>query len=365
MEKINLLFFSSDYKIGLAFTITGQAESIFKLSNVNLICVSGEKEQEKGLSLKYDKLEIPLIRINGLDEHRNFYHLANELCSIINEKEIQIVHIHNNWQLALVSYIKFIKRKNIKIIYSIHGYRHNNKFKAFFARRIIGLALLLFADLVLAGSTSLKKAIPFIKRKCHLMFQGVEDELFKNRPNFNFNDTLNIVFVGQFRKGKNQELLIKTLYKYSVLTGDFNYILHLAGKGELKNDCEMLVKKLNFSNNVIFHGQLTRTNLFELYEKCQISIIPTNSETFGYCIAEPYVAGLCVISRRTGIANDIIEDGKNGLLFDDFNELTDLLTTYLPDQKKLKLMAEKSFSGHEVLRWKNITNQYNKILSII
>jgi glycosyltransferase involved in cell wall biosynthesis len=362
-KKKKILYFGSDYKIGLSASLSEQARSILELPSVDLLCVAGEREQEAGLSNKYNRLNIPIIRIEGLDKHANFLGLARELNKIITDFQIEVIHTHNNWQLALVVFLKIVKGLNFKIVYSIHGYRHNNIIKAFFAKRIIGFALLLWGDLVLAGSTKLKSAIPFISKKCHLLTQGVEEELFSISQPRNFKKSKDIVFAGQFRNGKNQKNLILALSRYTKQTGNKDYTLHLPGTGVLLQSCKDYSKKLGLSDQVVFPGQLTRVEMLNLYQKCQIAVIPTNSETFGYCIAEPYVAGLCVISRKIGIATDIIEHQKSGLLFDSVNDLTNLLIKYFDDEKYLEMLAMNSFANREVLRWKNISQHYEKLIA--
>lgn len=362
IAKKNILYFASDYKIGLSASLSEQARSILELPSIDLLCVAGDGEQEADLSTKYNRLNIPLIRIKGLDKHRNFLELAKELAKIITCHHIKIVHTHNNWQLALVVFLKIVKGYEFKIVYSIHGYRHNNVVKAFFAKRIIGFALFLFGDLVLAGSTELKKALPFIHKKCHLLTQGVEEELFSISQPSNFKKSKNIIFAGQFRNGKNQKNLILAMSRYSKKTGNKDYTLYLPGTGILLQSCIDYSNKLGLSDNVVFPGQLTRGEMLNLYQKCHVALIPTNSETFGYCIAEPFVAGLCVISRRIGIASDIIEHEKSGLLFDTVNELTTLLVKYLDNDQYLETLSRNSFANRDILRWRNISQKYEKLI---
>jgi glycosyltransferase involved in cell wall biosynthesis len=216
--------------------------------------------------------------------------------------------------------------------------------------------------LVLAGSTELKKALPFIRKKCHLLTQGVEEELFSIGQPSDFKKSKNIIFAGQFRNGKNQKNLILAMGRYSKQTGNYDYTLYLPGSGILLQSCIDYSNKLGLSDNVVFPGQLTRVEMLNLYQKCQIAIIPSNSETFGYCIGEPYVAGLCVISRKIGIASDIIEHEKSGLLFDTVNDLTKLLVKHLDKDEYLEMLSKNSFASREALRWRNISKDYEKLI---
>jgi glycosyltransferase involved in cell wall biosynthesis len=359
-----LLYFSSDYKIGLSFTLSDQAKSLNKIFKHDLICVGGEKEQVDKLDCKYLENDIKLIRVEGMDEHAKFIKLSKEIEKIINENNIGFVHVQNNWQLAIISYIKFIKRTNIKIAYSIHGYRHNSSFKSFFAKRIIGFSLFLCADFVFAASTQLKKAIPFISKKTHLYYLGVDEELFNIHPPKNYTDHLRISVVGEFRQGKNQKLIIDSLDEYALKSNDHNFTLNFAGTGELFHEIKTHALTKSISKNINFLGQLNREEIKELYQNTEIVIVATNIETFGFCIAEPFVAGIPIISRNTGVAQDIIKHGVSGFVFEKDNELISLLLKHLRDNEKLSKIANNLLDLKNDLFWDNINKDYKKIVGI-
>jgi glycosyltransferase involved in cell wall biosynthesis len=359
-----ILFFASDYKIGLSFTLASQAKSLSKLFRKDLICVAGEKSQFDKLDVKYLEYKIELIRVNGLDEHTKFIRLTNEIEKIIEEQNISVVHVHNNWQLAIVSYIKYIKKYNIKIAYSIHGYRHNSLIKSFFAKTVIGFSLFLFADKVFAACSQLKKAIPFISKKTHLYYLGVEEELFGIQSQNEDTSHLRISVVGEFRNGKNQKLIIDSFDEYARKSNDFNFTLNFAGIGKLLDKNKEHALKSYISKNINFLGQLGRNEIFELYKKTDIVIVASNVETFGYCIAEPIVVGIPTISRNTGIAIDIIKHGSNGFVFDKDYELTSLLLKYLRDNDKLREIQNNLKELKQVLRWDYINKDYKKIIGI-
>jgi glycosyltransferase involved in cell wall biosynthesis len=359
-----ILFFSSDYKIGLSFTLSDQAKSLHKIFSQNLICVAGEREQTPNLRSKYQTQGIDLRIINGLDDHNNFLPLCKKIATIVDQEKITIVHVHNNWQLALVSYVKYLKFKKIRIVYSIHGYRHNHRFKSIFARRIIGFALFLFADVVLAGSSELKNAIPYISKKCFLFFQGVDEEIVKINRQRDFKGKLNITFVGQFRYGKNQNIIINAFEKYANQTQDYNFILNFAGQGETFDEIQKLTHNSSIRENIRFLGQLTREEIITLYRATDVAVIATNHETFGFCIAEPFAAGIPVFSRNTGIAKDIIEHGKNGFVFAKDDELFILLKNYLRDNNKLTLITGNQLKIKKSLLWDEINTDYEKLLGL-
>jgi glycosyltransferase involved in cell wall biosynthesis len=98
--------------------------------------------------------------------------------------------------------------------------------------------------------------------------------------------------------------------------------------------------------------------MIELYRKCQFAVVPSNVETFGLCIIEPFALGRVVISRHVGVADDIIVHGQNGFLFDTEEDLLELLISIFQDKEKCCLVAKKAFDAREAFRWDNLTGKY-------
>ena len=66
---MNILFFASDYKIGLSTLLTDQLLALHR-NDINVYPVAGEKNQEKGLEEQIIAQKIQLKRIHGLDDHK-------------------------------------------------------------------------------------------------------------------------------------------------------------------------------------------------------------------------------------------------------------------------------------------------------
>ncbi len=71
-------------------------------------------------------------------------------------------------------------------------------------------------------------------------------------------------------------------------------------------------------NNILLAGQLPPGDprLLGLLQEARAVLLPSVSETFGLVILEAWAAGTPAISNRTSGATALIEDGKNGFLFD-------------------------------------------------
>ncbi len=356
----NLLFFGSDYGVGLTTALTEQILELSKHPEFSLFCVSSENEMESGLHKKIQENNIKMDVIQHLDVHSDFNYLSKQVETVIKNNNITHVNVHNNWQLAIVSYIKYKKiiPEKFKIIYTIHGYRHNSLIKAIFAIGIIGLGLLLFADRVISMSSYVSKRFWFIRYKTDLVFYVMNKPEFNKSENIINSQPLKMVFPAQFREGKNQNKLIQAVKLYIDETNDKTIELHLPGEGPLLEESKNLVKLLNLNNNVFFPGKMPHEEVVNLYEKSNIALVSSNVETYGRCIAEPFALGRCVITKKTGIALDIIKNNKNGFFFSNEKELADILNFLYKNPQKIADIGQSAFDDKYIFSKKNVMDQY-------
>lgn len=361
---MKLLFFASNYQSGLTPYLVDQAIALNSKIR-DLFVISGEKDMEIDLEKKLEKNGIPLFRIHGLDEHYHFLSLSQSILEIIKQNNIEVIHVQTNWQLCLVAYLKYkvLLLRKIKIIYTIHSFRNNEKIKALFARWAIMFELLLFANKVICSCNYIEKKFKLLSYKITRIPLGVNDIFFQTTPLQNKSlKQLYMIFPAQFRKGKNQDLLITAFADYVNKSSDKNSILYLPGEGELKKSMIILAKKKGIADQVIFPGFLSKTELHKLFQQCNIGLIPSNSETFGFCIIEPLVMGKCVITRPVGVAQDIIKDGINGFLFEKPQDLTNILMQLRALPNLLESIVTHNEDIRENFRWSNIANQYFKMI---
>ena len=359
--KKKLLFFVSDFRIGQSALLTDQLLAISK-SGIPFVAVSGEGEQEKGLKEK--TTDIDIRRIQGLDKHEYFLYLAKQLRTIIREDNIHCVHVQNNWQMLLVVFVKFLllRKFNLPIIYTLHGFRHNHPIKSHIARIVIGLMLFLFADKVICMSSYLIRKFGFLGKKIFLLPLGINEEYFLERYVGISKSGLQMVFPAQFRTGKNQEILIRAFAKHIQQTNDTVSYLTLPGEGELKGTMQCLAKELAIADRVSFPGLCSKKEVLQLYLNANIGIVSSNSETFGQSIVEPFVLGRCVVSTHVGIADDILVDGENGYFFSSENQLVEIFGKLYQDQKLIAKAGAINFERRDMFTWKSVTKRYVQLI---
>jgi glycosyltransferase involved in cell wall biosynthesis len=221
------------------------------------------------------------------------------------------------------------------------------------------MLLFLFSDKINSPTSYTAKKFGVLKNKMITIPLG-EDPLFFNKSKpIQLNSKLGIIFPGQFRTGKNQDLLIYATHDYMEQTGDKNIVLYLPGSGDLLPIAEKLAKNLGISDSVVFPGQLSREEVLDLYNKCQIAVVPTNSETFGHCIAEPLVLQRILITRRVGVAIDVVKHGENGFFFESREDLVNLLKEIRKmNFEVLTEISKKAKETGEIFRWESIAMRH-------
>lgn len=124
--------------------------------------------------------------------------------------------------------------------------------------------------------------------------------------NYPKNSTIKLVFVGNFIKLKNIEIVIKALTKFKEKKIEF----HLIGDGPLKNKLIDMTKKQSLTNNVFFHGIVNNEKIPQILPQFDILILPSHYDGWGAVVNEALMVGLFVIvSNRCG-SKDLIDNNK-------------------------------------------------------
>ena len=355
-----VLFFASDFKIGLSSLLVRQVCSL-QSGGANLIVLSGAKEQESGL---FDILIREGVRhevISGLDEHHHYWELVGRISMILQREHIKVCHVQNNWQLALVSACNLRLKRRVRVLYTLHGFRNNSPVKSVVARGMIGCALLMFADKVIYMSGYVRKCFSFLGSRLVYYPRVIDDDYYLPTSRFHMqSEGIKAIFPAQFREGKNQDMLIRVVARLS--KESYNLRLILPGEGDLRENCIQLAESLGVVDQVLFPGQCRKDDLLRIYKECNVAIISSNSETFGQSIVEAMATGCLLVSRPVGIAADIIEHGRNGFLFNTEKELISVLMEILAGKHDMQRIAERGKQTAELFRGKVLAKGYARII---
>jgi glycosyltransferase involved in cell wall biosynthesis len=155
------------------------------------------------------------------------------------------------------------------------------------------------------------------KSQIHSYLNAFDKSKFHLNTNSTYvHNTLYILFVGRLSEEKNIESLINLgrLFKYD----NFNCQIRIVGDGSQLEGFKKIVLKENLP--LILEGAKKWDQLGPIYESATAFILPSLNETWGMVANEALEYGLPVIcSSACGCADDLIINGFNGLVIDEFS----------------------------------------------
>ncbi|WP_342872220.1 glycosyltransferase family 4 protein [Psychroserpens sp. AS72] len=159
----------------------------------------------------------------------------------------------------------------------------------------------------------------------------------------------NFLYVGRLHRSKGIDVLIQS---FALALKKFpNIQLSIIGHGAILEELMELTSVLGVSNNITFLGEKNKKDVLEAYKESYCTIIPSNSEAFGFTVIEAMSVGTCVIgANNTGIKEIIIPE-ESGLLFETGNS------------KDLATQIEKLIVNQS-LRDYLATNGYQRFLNL-
>ncbi|SEQ45946.1 N-acetylgalactosamine-N,N'-diacetylbacillosaminyl-diphospho-undecaprenol 4-alpha-N-acetylgalactosaminyltransferase [Hyunsoonleella jejuensis] len=202
-----------------------------------------------------------------------------------------------------------------------YGYKN---FQSFFNKRMIKL-LYKKSHLVISNSqgnaNDLIENFGVPKDKMRVIHNPIDLEKINTiKPITNFFDekSFNIVTLGRLTKGKNHTMLIEAVYR----TKNSSIKLYIFGLGELQNELEVLIDKLNLKNQVKLMG--FDPNPYKYLKSADLFIFGSNHEGFPNVLLEAMSCGLPILSTNCKSGPDEImelKDLKDDIMLTDYGIL--------------------------------------------
>lgn len=226
-----------------------------------------------------------------------------------NHPEYKIIHCHKE---SIVSLVMDESRKNGRIAIA-HSHNTQNipgfkgKVMDILNKNVNSKADYRFACSVDAGYWMFGRDKDFT-----VIDNGIEVENFSYNPDIRakireklgFSDKKVLGHIARFNKQKNHSFLIDIFA--DLIKEDDDYLLVLAGVGDLKDEIEKKVRDLGIEDKVIFLGSIGYVN--ELLQAIDIFILPSLYEGLAVSTIEAQAAGLKCLLADTIDKNSKITD---------------------------------------------------------
>ena len=278
------------------------------------------------------------VKVFEVDFQRTPISLKNskaykQIKEIQNKEQYDIVHVHTP-VASFVTRYALRKEKNLKIVYTCHGfhfYKGGSAINWLLFYPLEKIAAKWTDTIVTINSEDYEIAKGFSLRnngqvsKMHGV--GIEKEKYvienfdksEYRKKLGLNDDDFVILVlAELNKNKNHIQLIKAMNllkdKYPNIKAIF------AGTGPLEDDIKKQIKENELEDKISLLGW--RNDVKELINSSDLVGLFSKREGLGKCLLEAMICGKCVIATNTRGPRELIEDGKNGFLFeiDDYNK---------------------------------------------
>jgi glycosyltransferase involved in cell wall biosynthesis len=179
------------------------------------------------------------------------------------------------------------------------------------------------------------------------------------RKRFGFpEDNFLLLFTGKIIPRKTLEIVLDSLNEVEdatfIVVGNTNEPLY--GERYYK---ELRTKYKNIMDKVIFTGEKKASEIKYILKACDAYVFPSRLEGSPNALLEAMGAGLPAICSDIPPHSEIIEQGRNGMLFRDRNELVQCIIKLKNDKKILKKFGEEGqkyvVKNHSI---KNVANMY-------
>jgi len=260
-----------------------------------------------------------VLHVPGIRRPTRITPHALRLCMHHEGGEFDVVHGHAlaSFQVLVAAVLCQLRRK--PFVLSPVFTRAYDLYKATAGRRILQLA-----DLVLAQCQderrSLLQHVP--DRKLKILYNGVDRFFFQNLPGrqafrhrFGLDDKAKIIlYVGSARDSKRVNTLVESMPRVAKTIP--NAQLVLVGTQPGAEEIQGLARVLRVDRHLLCLPKIRRDLLKEAYAAADVFAFPSAAEVFGNVLLEAAACGTPIVTTKVGIAEEIVEDGVTGILFE-------------------------------------------------
>lgn len=301
--------------------------------------------------------ELNLLGVNTsiiISKKRNFIQTSNKIAKYLKEKNIKILHSHLFKSDIIAALVKTLFFPKLVVLSTKHGYQEK-VLENYEPEKPIEIKNLYFyitrwflskIDENVAVSKGISefyyklkisnKIYPVVHHGITVNSFNAEkftQECRKSHPQ--------LIIVGRLELFKGHRYLLAALPE--VIKHFPSLKLLVLGDGSQKENLVKQAENLGIINNVEFLG--FKTHPYSYLAHSEIIILPSLFEPFGLVYIEAFALKVPVIAFNVPAANEIIENGKTGLLVEKGNSeaITQKILYLLNNDTERKNIAENAF----------------------
>jgi len=338
-KKINVLHLISTFTQGGAEI---QILNVIKKKKENITVLIMKDQTDEYLKQALLKIGCKVFFLNLKNGYQHPKYLF-QLLKVIKENDIDIIHSHEFGSMMWSILCKIAKPK-LKLVHSIQDsviINNWSKTTLFFNR--------FFLDMNIAVSEAILKDCFTLNLKAVKIYNAVDTKKFNLiHEDTNSFTIINIARITYYKKGL--DIFIKALKECK--NRGMKFVCYLVGR-VLESDkdsleyLKRLIEDYGLLEEISFMGN--REDIPELLARSDLFILPSRYEGLPLALLEAMAAKLPVIASNITGSIEVIENMKNGLLFESENH-SDLAVKILflyNNREEIKRLAQ---SGYEYVQ---------------
>lgn len=300
---------------------------------------------------------------------------ALRLARLIDQRQVDILHVHWTRDLILAALAKRLARHPVKLVFIRHMAltRHKRDFYHRFIYHSIDRFLVITKKLYAEA----KQFLPVSEDKLQLLYHGVADFDAVDQTHcdgfFAENQLqdarFRILLPGRIEHYKGQHTLVEAVIKLHKegIDADLVILGHIMDEGYFKGLQQQIVAA-GLEQKIHYLGFVEQPTL--IYGCFDLVVLTTYAETFGLVLVEAMKSGVAVIGTDAGGVPEIIEHEKTGMLYEPGNtsELADCVKKMIKEpawRAQLasagKAYADQTFS--EQAHYAKLTTIFSELIN--
>lgn len=173
-----------------------------------------------------------------------------------------------------------------------------------------------------------------------------------------------LLYVGSLEDRKNFKFTLSVFEKVNKIHPEIKLVVVGNGKPSyVKSSFEMIDSITR--DNIIHINQMDNKYLKYIYEESKVFLLPSKLEIFGMVLLEAMYFGAATITSVNGGSATLIENGKNGVVIDSFNEdiwIENIIKLVNNDdyRKQISINAKKTIL--DGFTWEKISKKFLRTL---
>ena len=318
------------------------SEAMDVMTGHNFYFIETKPMRQERKDMGWELEEIPSYVINNYEDNGNEEHCKE----LIDEADVVIIgsapyeRIENR-----------LKHNKLTFVYSERLYKKGDKFYKF-PKRLVSMFLKYgrYRNLYLLcasayASADYARTLTF-KNKAFKWGYFPETKHYDNIDNvIEVKKEKSILWVARFIDWKHPE--IPVMLAQRLKKDGYTFKLNMVGNGVMLNEIRQLVKECGLSDVIDVAGAVKPDKVREFMDESEIFLFTSDfNEGWGAVLNEAMNSGCaCVASHAIGAAPFLIDDGENGIMYENGNldDLYEKVKYLLDNDAERKKMSKKAY----------------------